>query len=119
MSSFFLPLEAEETPSKLTWHAVDTWGVEGQGWPSEDLKSRYDRLPAKAEGIVRDAVWNLSRHSAGISFRFNTDSTEIRIRYVVGSPSLSMTNMPATGKSGVDLYAFDDGTWKWVDVTRP
>ena len=31
-----------------------------------------------------------------------------------------MTNMPATGVSGVDLYARDtDGKWKWVMVTKP
>lgn len=111
---------AEETKEKpVVWYDVDSWGVEGQGWEAADLKSRYDRLPAKAEGIVRDAVWNLSRHSAGISFRFNTDATEIKISYEVGSATLGMTNMPPTGKSGIDLYAFDEGIWKWVDVTRP
>lgn len=119
IASSCLLLKAEQSSAKIVWHDVDTWGVEGQGWAPDDLKSRYDRLPARAEGVVRDAVWNLSRHSAGISFRFNTDSTEIRIRYEVGSSSLSMVNMPATGKSGVDLYAFDEGAWKWVEVTRP
>ncbi len=121
LSGFFAsPLSADEVKEKATtWHEVDSWGVEGQGWDPADLKARYDRLPAKAEGIVREAVWNLGRHSAGISFRFNTDATEITINYEVGSPSLGMTNMPPTGKSGIDLYAFDEGKWKWVDVTRP
>ena len=41
------------------FHEVADWGVEGQGWPVSDLKSRFDRLPAKAEGVVRDPVWNL------------------------------------------------------------
>lgn len=31
-----------------------------------------------------------------------------------------MPHMPATGVSGVDLYARDaDGAWKWVQVSRP
>ena len=31
-----------------------------------------------------------------------------------------MSHMPATGVSGVDLYARDEaGTWRWVGVTRP
>ncbi|MEM6280056.1 MAG: SGNH/GDSL hydrolase family protein [Verrucomicrobiota bacterium] len=112
-------LEADDSTPAISWQDVSSWGVEGQGWSPRELQNRFDRLPAKAEGVVRDAVWNLSRHSSGISFRFNTDSTEIRIRYEVGNSSLSMTNLPATGKSGVDLYAFQEGNWKWVDVTRP
>ncbi len=101
------------------WHDVSGWGVEGQGWLPESLKSRYDRLPSKAEGVVRDAVWSLSRDSAGMAFRFNTDATSINIRYSVGDSNLSLPHMPATGVSGVDLYGLDDGVWKWVDVTRP
>jgi len=104
----------------LVWYPVEDWGVEGRAWEVEELKSPYDRLPAKAEGIVRDAVWNLSRDSAGMLFRFNTDATEITIDYTVGDKNLALTNMPATGVSGVDLYALvSEGTWKWVDVTRP
>ena len=95
------------------WYTMSAIGVEGQGWPKEDLKFRYDRLPAKAEKIVRKPVWDLSRHSAGLCFRFNTDSTSIKIRYTVGG-GLAMTNMPATGVSGIDLYALDKGVWKWV-----
>jgi len=103
----------------IKWHDVSAWGVEGQGWLPDELKSRYDRLPARAEKIVRPPVWNLSRDSAGLAFRFNTDATTIRIRYTVGGKTLALPHMPATGVSGVDLYALDEGTWKWVDVTRP
>ncbi len=114
------PLVGEEDGApEVTWHEVSDWGIEGQGWPADDLASRFDRLPAKAEGVVRDPVWNLSRHSAGILFRFNTDATTIHLNYTVGDKYLGMTNMPPTGKSGIDVYAYDDGTWKWVDVSRP
>lgn len=40
----------------------------------------YDRLPGRAEGVVRPEVWNLSRHSAGIRVGFSTDATSIRTR---------------------------------------
>lgn len=109
----------EKAPDTTVWHDVSAWGVEGQGWLPTDLAARYDRLPAKAEKIVPAPVWNLSRDSAGIAFRFNTDSTSIRIRYTVGDKALALPHMPATGVSGVDLYALDEGIWKWVDVTRP
>ena len=48
----------------LLWHDIRSLDVEGKGWT--DTKSFYDRLPAKAEAIVRKPVWNLSRDSAGI-----------------------------------------------------
>lgn len=117
------PLPAGEEKGQgppMTWADVSDWGVEGQGWQAADLKSRYDRLPAKAEKIVRPPVWSLSRDSAGISFRFNTDATEIHIRYKLGDAGLAMPHMPATGVSGIDLYGLDsDGKWKWISVSRP
>lgn len=111
--------EKKEAAPAIVWHDVSTWGVEGQGWPASDLAARYDRLPAKAEKTVRPPVWSLSRHSAGLSFRFNTDATSIQIRHTVGGANLAMPHMPATGVSGVDLYALDEGKWKWVEVSRP
>jgi hypothetical protein len=114
------PLRAADPPAtEIIWHDVSSWGVEGQGWAPSELAARYDRLPAKAEKIVRPPVWSLSRHSAGISFRFNTDAPTIQLRHTVGSASLGMPHMPATGVSGIDLYALDDGKWKWVEVSRP
>lgn len=103
----------------MIWHDVAEWGVEGQAWEPAALKARYDRLPAKAESVVRPPVWNLSRHSAGLAFRFNTDATTFQIRHTVGGANLAMPHMPATGVSGIDLYALDEGKWKWVEVSRP
>lgn len=114
------PSSAKDGKTEITmWQDVSEWGIEGQGWSPAELTARYDRLPAKAEKIVRKAVWGLSRHSAGLSFRFNTDATEIKIRHRVGSSKIAMAHMPATGVSGIDIYALDDGEWKWVAVTRP
>lgn len=74
-----------------------------QGWSTNDLKNPYDRLPSSAEGKVREAVWNLSRHAAGITIRFASDAPGIKVRYQV-SGNVQMPHMPATGVSGVDLY---------------
>lgn len=102
----------------VAWYDVSTWGVEGKGWT--ETKRYYDRLPAKAEGVVRGPVWSLSRHSAGMSARFETDATTIRVRYTLYSKGLAMPHMPATGVSGVDLYAqAGDGQWRWLGITRP
>lgn len=116
--SFGLSESVATSADEIKWHDVQEWGVEGRGFT--DTKSYFDRLPGRAEGVVRDAVWNLSRHSAGMMVRFRTNATTIHVDHAVTSSSLAMAHMPATGVSGLDLYAKDvDGTWKWVAVTRP
>ncbi len=83
--------------------------VHGQGWPALD----YHRLPDEAENKVRKAVWNLSRHAAGVKLRFSTNAQEIKVRYVV-SGRQEMPHMPATGVSGLDLYNREGDRWVWV-----
>ncbi len=86
--------------------------IEGQGW-HDNLAHLYDRLPAKAEKIVREAVWDLSQQSAGLMISFYTNATDIRVRYSAGG-KLDKPHMPATGVSGVDLYAINkNGEWEW------
>jgi hypothetical protein len=116
-------LMAKLTPAiegNLAWYNVEEWGVEGRGWETKELARYFDRLPASAESKVRKPVWNLSRHSAGMAIRFETDATEIHVDYKLYSTNLAMSHMPATGVSGADLYAKDEkGVWRWVAVTRP
>lgn len=101
----------------LVWYDVQGLGLEGQGW--SDTEDRFDRLPARAQGIVRSPVWELSRHSAGLLVRFVTDATSLHARWTVRSTSLAMDHMPATGVSGLDLYAWDADRWRWAGVGRP
>jgi hypothetical protein len=100
------------------WYDVRKLPIEGQGWT--DTKSPYDRLPAKAEATVRDAVWNLSRHASGIVVPFTTDAGQLKVRWTLTSDRLAMPHMPATGVSGVDLYVRDDqGVWRWLACKPP
>jgi len=101
----------------LEWYDVRCLGVEGQGWT--DTEQPYDRLPARAKGLVRDPVWGLSSYSAGLAARFVTDATAIHARWTLRSTVLAMSHMPATGVSGLDLYAWDAGRWRWAGVGRP
>jgi hypothetical protein len=103
---------------ELQWADVRDWGIEGRGFA--DTEAYFDRLPSRAKGVVRDAVWSLSRHSAGMMVRFQSDATSIHCDYAVTSEQLAMLHMPATGVSGLDLYGLDDdGLWKWVAVVAP
>jgi lysophospholipase L1-like esterase len=104
--------------SEISWADVRDWGVEGKGF--SDTEKWYDRLPQRAHGKVTDAVWNLSRHSAGMAAYFKTDANEIHVDYQVTSSNLAMPHMPATGVSGLDLYAKNErGKWQWVAVLPP
>jgi lysophospholipase L1-like esterase len=86
--------------------------IEGQAWGKE-VKYLYDRLPARAEKDVRKQVWDLSRQSAGLMIRFRANTEQIKIRYTVGGVH-SLPHMPATGVSGIDLYAVSsDGEALW------
>lgn len=106
--------------SGLQWHDVTTWGVEGRILPDQPRTRWFDRFPSSAEGQVTSNVWNLSRDSAGMMVRFETDSPSIHVHYHLLDAGLAMPHMPATGVSGVDLYARDaDGRWRWVQVARP
>jgi hypothetical protein len=112
--------KATPPPPKLTWHDATEWGVEGRAWIDLPRKRWFQRLPDEAHGKVTDAVWNLSQDSTGMAVRFKTDAPSIWVRYAVNKTSLAMAHMPATGASGVDLYARDEhGKWRWVNVTRP
>lgn len=105
-----------QVPSELSWSNPIDQGfdvLEGQGWGNE-TESPFDRLPLRAKETVREPVWNLGKHAAGVLLRFRSNASEIQVRYQVSRPH-AMPHMPATGVSGLDLYAIDsDGNWHWV-----
>lgn len=114
------PAKKQTAEPKLTWHDVTTWGVEGRAFVDMPRGQWFDRFPSAAEGKVTKAVWNLSRHSAGMMVRFKTDASTIWADYTLRNERVALTNMTAIGASGIDLYARDDaGKWRWVGVTRP
>lgn len=86
--------------------------IQNQGFTSE-IGNSYVRLPDRAKGVVRNPVWDLSRHSAGLSISFYCNSPEIQVQYVTtNTKNYAMQHMPATGVSGVDLYSINsDGKW--------
>ncbi|BCS31915.1 hypothetical protein TBR22_A11180 [Luteitalea sp. TBR-22] len=104
-------------PAALTWHRVTPAVVEGKGWT--DTAGDFDRFPKRAKDDVPEAVWELSRQSAGLSVRFTSNATRVRVRWTVTRDRLALPHMPATGVSGLDLYARDAGAWRFVGGARP
>lgn len=86
--------------------------IQGRAWNTE-IGKVYQRLPHRAEPLVRRPVWNLSLQTAGLYVKFYTNASQIQVKYqVVGR--FSMPHMQATGVSGVDLYTMDcDGQQYW------
>ena len=86
--------------------------IHGRWWNNE-LKDTYHRMTPRAESVVRNAVWNLSKQSAGLSVCFHTNAPSVKVRYRVKG-GLNMFHMPTTGVSGLDLYATDsNGQLRW------
>ncbi|MEO5998635.1 MAG: SGNH/GDSL hydrolase family protein [Chitinophagaceae bacterium] len=113
--NYNLAVYAQVTDTMKWWDPVKNSFpvIEGQAWANE-LKNPYDRLPARAEKLVREPVWNLSHDAAGEHINFITDAKRIIVRYVVEN-KLQMPHFPATGVSGVDLYSINsDGGWNWA-----
>jgi hypothetical protein len=102
---------------QLQWHAVTPTHVAGKGW--SDTAAPFDRLPSKAESVVRTAVWNLSRQSSGMCVDFETDATVIAVRWSLTSPQLAKPHMAATGVSGIDLYIRQKEGWHFAATARP
>jgi hypothetical protein len=102
---------------KILWSDIRQFGVEGRGW--DDTRAFYDRLPAKAEGLVRPPVWDLSHDSAGMCVRFVTDAQTIRARWSLIRSWLYLPNETAIANSGLDLYVKTDHGWHWLAVGQP
>lgn len=113
MSLLFLLLFALPLFAEIKWHdpaKAEFSAIQNQAWSGEIGKS-YQRFPPRAKEKVRPPVWDLSQNSAGLAIHFYTNADSIQVRYGI-TGSIAMWHMPATGKSGVDLYAIDaDGKW--------
>ena len=120
LGSLLIHAAVEGNPPDVTWHDVTTWGVEGRLWEDETRLAWFDRFPAAAEKTVPENVWKLSRDTAGMAVRFETDAPRILVRLKLTDPVLASPHMPATGVSGLDLYARDPaGRWRWVAAAKP
>lgn len=108
---------AKPAGPKMRWADIRRFNLQGKGYG--DTEHFYDRLPARAKGVVRDPVWELGHHSAGMAVEFITDAKTIAARWTLRRKNLAMNHMPATGVSGLDLYIRRGRQWRWVGIGRP
>lgn len=93
--------------------------VEGQAW-SQESDRHFNRLPSRAKEEVRQSLYELGTQSAGLLIRFRTNASSIFIQYQINNQkNFALEHMPATGVSGVDLYAIDsEGRELWCAANR-
>ncbi|AGA28481.1 SGNH/GDSL hydrolase family protein [Singulisphaera acidiphila] len=103
---------------EVQWRDAASFAIEGKGWAKTE--GPFVRLPDSAKNKVSPTAWQLSKESAGICIRFVTDAAAVSVRWSLTSGSLEMPHMPATGVSGVDLYARSaNGAWRFIGNGRP
>lgn len=89
------------------------------GKATQATHMRYARLPDSLEQTSRPKLWKLSRHSAGMSLRFRTNSTKIAVRWEV-LQNYGMAHMTSIGIKGVDLYCLEkNAEWRFVNAGWP
>ena len=100
-----------EDAGGISW--IDGRKLPIEGRPFDDVDEWYDRLPSGVPESVNEGVRNMKHYTAGMQFRFATDSPKLSFEWIPLYPGLAMDHMPASGVSGIDVYRFDGGTGRW------
>ena len=114
----FFGQENSQESSEIIFHGKDFFRLEGTIIADSLKENRYDRLPASYKDIVREQVWELSKSSTGLSIRFITNSSIIKVKWEILN-DLKMDHMPETGIKGVDLYFRNKDKWQYLNTGRP
>jgi lysophospholipase L1-like esterase len=77
--------------------------VRGLPWFDEN-RPGYARFPGRAQKKLREAVWSLAQFPAGGRICFRSNTTRMAVR-VTNAELSELPHMPATGQSGISLYA--------------
>lgn len=118
LSTCVFSQQAQKKEEHIKYYGKDYFLIEGTTIPESEKESPYDRLPASYKERVRQPVWELSKNSAGISVRFLSNSTSVKVKWVLLNDS-KMNHMAETGIKGVDLYCKVNDSWIYVNTGRP
>ncbi len=89
------------------------------GTLAPEATKKYSRLPDCLKDSIRKDLWDLGLHSAGLSIRFASDASEIKLKWK-SLNKFNMNHMTPTGIRGLDLYVMlPDSTWTTLGAARP
>lgn len=104
----------KETSPQIIYYPASNFDIIGQ-IPDTEI---YSRLPEDARNKVRQPVWNLSKNSAGIAIRFTSNTTSLKLRWIL-KKNTNASNMTPIASKGFDLYAYRNNKWQFAGVARP
>jgi len=93
-----------------TLHYEDALDLGVTGQVFEGIPTPYGRLPADAQGVAPDPVWNLGKNGAGLYVDFLSDSTCIGARQTLSAKEPENVQR----HDGVDLYVLEGDRWVWA-----
>ena len=100
-------------PGNVVW--IDGRDLPLEGKPFDDVDAYYHRLPSAVSQNVSPGVHNLRRCSAGMQFRFTTDSSHLTFVWRNDNVERISPTMSPAGHSGLDVYRQEaDGIWRHV-----
>ncbi|WP_020529279.1 SGNH/GDSL hydrolase family protein [Flexithrix dorotheae] len=109
---------AKTNEEKMIFYGREYLLLEGTEISDSLKENPYDRLPVAYKSLVREPVWNLSKASAGLSIRFQTNSSNIAVKWTLLNDN-SMNHMAETGIKGIDLYYKNGENWQYLNTARP
>lgn len=109
---------ATENAKKIRFFDLQHFLIEGTTFNDSVKGNLYDRFPLSYKEKVRPEVWDLSECSAGITIRFYSNTSSLRVRWELLN-DLKMNHMAETGIKGIDLYFKNKNGWQYVNTARP
>ena len=97
-----MAVEGITVTNGLKWIDGKLLPIEGRAF--DDVDEYFDRLPSGVTTNVNAGVRDMKHHTAGMQFRFATDSRRLVFRWVPRYGKLAMDHMPASGESGIERW---------------
>ena len=114
---FFLIVSSLLLNAQTVYHKASEFLLLGKITP--ETETHYERLPLYLKGNVsRPAIWSLGKNTSGLAIRFNSNSTSISAKWEV-LQDVRMNHFTETGIKGLDLYAWENNKWQFVNTARP
>lgn len=104
--------------NQIKYYGKDSFLVGGTPFQDSTKENDYDRMPLAYKTEVSEAVWYLSKSSAGLTASFSTNSSIIKVKWEVLFDN-KMDHMAETGVKGIDLYYKNGDTWQYINTARP
>lgn len=115
--SFMVAMGVSGYAGEPVYHDAREFVITGSA--VSDAENPYARLPETMKDSVRGELWDLGGNTAGMSVRFSSNTTSIKVKWK-SVMKRRMNHMTPTGIRGLDMYVMnDDSTWTFMNSVRP